>query len=80
MRLYPPTTMNTNSIQGDWNILKGKLKQAWAQLTFDEMKYMEGKADEFLGLIQKKTGEKRAALEKAMRECDELRVRTEQFC
>jgi uncharacterized protein YjbJ (UPF0337 family) len=79
MRLIP-TVMNTNSIQSDWNIMKGKLKQAWARLTCDELQYMEGKADEFLGRIQKKTGEKRVAIEKAMRECDELRERVEQFC
>lgn len=71
--LKPETSMNTILIQGDWNILKGKLKQAWALLMGDDMKYETGKTVEFLGRIQKKTGEKRAAIEKTMRECEELR-------
>ncbi|WP_395741369.1 CsbD family protein [Prosthecobacter sp.] len=71
--------MNTILLRGDWNILKGKLKQAWALLTRDETEYHEGKAAEYLGRVQRKTGEKRAALKKARRECDELRMQIDQF-
>lgn len=67
--------MNTILIQGTWNILKGKLKQACALLTGDNQKYERGKTVEFLGRIQKKTGEKRAAIQRTMRECEELRQR-----
>ena len=50
--------MNTNSLsfKGNWNIAKGKLKQKYAQLTDDDLKYVEGKEDELLGRIQKATG------------------------
>ncbi|WP_395742681.1 CsbD family protein [Prosthecobacter sp.] len=64
--------MSTLCIQADWNILKGKLKQAWALVTSDDLEYEEGKTDEFLGRIQKKTGEKRAAIRRARRACEEL--------
>ncbi len=64
--------MNTILLQGDWHILKGKLKQTWALLTGDDLDYQDGKSEEFLGRIQKKTGEKRAAIKRARRECEEL--------
>jgi uncharacterized protein YjbJ (UPF0337 family) len=60
--------MNTLEIKGDWNITKGKLKQKWANLTDDDLKYADGKYDEVLGRIQKRTGETREAVEKAIKE------------
>ena len=58
--------MNTLEIKGDWNIAKGKLKQKWAKLTADDLQFVEGKHDELLGRIQKRTGETRAAVEQAI--------------
>jgi uncharacterized protein YjbJ (UPF0337 family) len=43
-------------IKGNWNELKGKAKQQWANLTDDDLLYEEGKEDELYGRIQKKTG------------------------
>lgn len=43
--------------KGNWNIAKGKLKQKWGKLTDDDLDYVEGKEDELLGNIQKRTGE-----------------------
>jgi uncharacterized protein YjbJ (UPF0337 family) len=60
--------MNTLEIKGDWNITKGKLKQKWAKLTDDDLQYAEGKYDELLGRIQKRTGETREAVEKAIKD------------
>jgi len=44
------------SIKGNWNIIKGKLKQKYAQLTDDDLQFVEGKEDELIGRIQKRTG------------------------
>ena len=60
--------MNTLEIKGDWNITKGKLKQKWAKLTDDDLQYSEGKREELVGRIQKRTGETREAVEKAVHE------------
>ena len=43
-------------IKGNWNEVKGKAKQQWANLTDDDLLYEEGKEDELYGRIQKKTG------------------------
>ena len=60
--------MTKLEIKGDWNITKGKLKQKWAKLTDNDLTFTEGAEDEFLGRIQKRTGETREAIEKAVHE------------
>lgn len=60
--------MTTLEIKGDWNIIQGKLKQKWAKLTDDDLQYAVGKQEELLGRIQKRTGETREAVEKAIKE------------
>lgn len=59
--------MNKLQIKGDWNKAKGKLKQKWGDLTDDDLMYVEGKQDELVGRIQKRTGESKEAVEDAIR-------------
>jgi uncharacterized protein YjbJ (UPF0337 family) len=60
--------MTKLEIKGDWNIIQGKLKQKWASLTDDDLRYAEGQQEELLGRIQKRTGETREAVEKAIKD------------
>lgn len=46
-----------DKLKGNWNQVKGNLKQKWAKLTDDDLLYEEGKEDELIGKIQEKTGE-----------------------
>lgn len=48
--------LNTTEIKGNWNELKGKLKQQYANLTDDDLLYNEGEQDEMLGKLQIKLG------------------------
>jgi uncharacterized protein YjbJ (UPF0337 family) len=48
--------MPNQEIKGNWNELKGKLKQSFAELTDDDLLYEEGQQDEMWGKIQKKIG------------------------
>jgi uncharacterized protein YjbJ (UPF0337 family) len=56
--------MNSLHVKGDWNILKGKLKKKYAQLTDDDLRYVEGQEDELIGRIQKRTGDAKDVVEK----------------
>lgn len=47
---------NSKEIEGNWNELKGKLKQKFADLTDDDLLYEEGKEDEMWGKLQQKLG------------------------
>jgi uncharacterized protein YjbJ (UPF0337 family) len=61
--------MNTTTLKGDWNVIKGKLKQKYADLTDDDLRYEEGKADEVVGRIQQRLGKTR---EEAQRIVDDV--------
>lgn len=51
-------------LKGSWNELKGKIKQQYADLTDDDLLYEEGKDDEWMGRVQKKTGKTKEELAK----------------
>lgn len=48
--------MNNLKIKGNWNEIKGKLKQKYGQLTDDDLIFAEGKEDEMFGRLQQKLG------------------------
>ncbi|HEY8784203.1 MAG TPA: CsbD family protein [Mucilaginibacter sp.] len=56
--------MDKLQLKGGWNQVKGKIKQAYGHLTDDDLAYEEGKDDETLGKLQKKTGKSRDELVK----------------
>ena len=56
--------MDKLEIRGNWNEVKGKIKQQYADLTDDDLKYEEGKDEELLGRLQKKVGKGRDELVK----------------
>lgn len=51
--------MDTLTFQGKWNEWKGKIKQANASLTDDDLMYEEGKDEEMIGKMQTKLGKTR---------------------
>lgn len=48
--------MNDWKIKGNWNEIKGKLKQEYGMLTDNDLAFEEGKEDELLGRLQDKLG------------------------
>ncbi len=47
---------NSKEMEGNWEQLKGKLKQKYADLTDDDLLYEEGKEQEMWGKLQEKIG------------------------
>ncbi|MEZ5405551.1 MAG: CsbD family protein [Verrucomicrobiia bacterium] len=60
--------MNKTSLKGNWNVIKGKLKQKYAQLADEDLVYVEGKEDELIGNIQRKLGKSREEVEEMFEE------------
>jgi len=60
--------MDSLEIKGKWNEIKGRLKKSYAELTDDDLIYMEGKEDEMLGKIQQRTGKSRDELVKFIKD------------
>ena len=63
-----PNRMSILTAKGNWNIAKGKLKQKFARLTDDDLQFVEGKEYELIGRIQKRTGQSRKEIERAVDE------------
>lgn len=55
--------MNKTQVKGNWSLIKGKLKQQFADLTDNDLMYEEGKEDELIGRLQKKLGKSREEIE-----------------
>ena len=56
--------MNTTGVKGNWNEIKGRLKQKFATLTDDDLMYAKGKKDEMMGRLQIKLGKTKEDLDK----------------
>jgi len=56
--------MNSDTIKGQWHQLKGKAKERWGKLTDDDMKRVEGNAEQLSGIIQERYGIARDKAEK----------------
>lgn len=59
---------NLMELKGNWNELKGKLKQQYATLTDNDVLYEEGKQDELLGRLQIKLGKTKEEIQKMISE------------
>lgn len=56
--------MNTTELKGTWEEQKGKLKQKFAALTYNDLMFSEGKKEEMLGRLQIKLGKTKEELHK----------------
>ena len=59
--------MDKLNLKGNWNVVKGKLKQKYGDLTDDDLTNIEGKEDEFIGRLQKRIGKSREEIIEELR-------------
>ena len=48
--------MNWNRIEGNWQQLKGKVKEQWGKLTDDDFDIADGRRDQLAGVLQERYG------------------------
>ena len=60
--------MTNLKVKGDWNQVKGKLKQQYADLTDNDLLFEEGKEDELLGRLQTKLGKSKEEVRRIIEE------------
>jgi len=53
-----------DKIKGNWNQIKGKLRQEYAILNDNDLAYEVGQEEELLGRIQEKTGQTKEDIKK----------------
>ena len=47
---------NTQTANGNWNQVKGKIQEKWGDVTNDDLDRLQGQRDQIIGMIQAKTG------------------------
>jgi uncharacterized protein YjbJ (UPF0337 family) len=63
--------MNRDTVKGNWKQFKGKVKEKWGKLTDDELDQAEGKAEQIVGILQKKYGMAKEEAERKVKELEE---------
>jgi uncharacterized protein YjbJ (UPF0337 family) len=48
--------MTTDRLAGAWCQIKGKVKERWGKLTGDDLKQIEGHAEQLVGKLRKRYG------------------------
>ena len=59
--------MNWDQVEGKWKQMKGAAKKQWGKLTDDDLDYMAGSRDQFVGRLQERYG---IAKEEAQKQAD----------
>lgn len=60
--------MNDLKFKGNWNEIKGKLKERFGVLTDNDLAYKEGQEEQLLGNLQQKLGKSKDEIKKIIRE------------
>ncbi len=55
--------MNSDLIRRNWDVAQGRLKQEFADLTDDDLEYIDGEEEELLRRLVRRTGRPRALIE-----------------
>lgn len=55
--------MNSETLKGEWNQLKGSVKQKWADLTDDDLTHIDGSRDKLVGRLQERSGRTKEEVE-----------------
>ena len=66
--------MNWEQLAGSWQQLKGSVKQHWAKITDNDLEYIAGRRDRFVGKLRERHG---LSKEEAEKKADEW-LRTQQ--
>ena len=60
--------MTNPGVAGGWHQIKGKVQEEWGKLTDDDLKQLEGRAEQLAGKLQERYGLARAEAERQVSE------------
>lgn len=60
--------MNKEILSGNWQELKGKIKQQWGKLTDDDLTVISGNKDELYGKLKKYYGYNKEEINKKLKD------------
>ena len=56
--------MNKDQFKGSWRQFKGEVKKKWGEFTDNDLLEVEGDYDKFVGLMQKRYGDRKEEIER----------------
>lgn len=65
--------MNGDTLKGQWNQLKGSVREQWGKLTDDDLDRIQGESEQLVGRIQERYG---IARDEAQRQVNDWAPRT----
>jgi uncharacterized protein YjbJ (UPF0337 family) len=63
--------MAWDQIEGNWKQFKGRVKEAWGELTDDEIDQIAGKRDMLLGKLQERYGIEKDEADRRLRDFED---------
>ena len=60
--------MNEDTLKGQWNQLKGKVREKWGKLTDDDFDVIRGQSQQLVGRIQERYGIARDEAERQVKD------------
>lgn len=60
--------MNSDELKGQWEQLKGKLREKWSKLSDDDWQQVKGNKEKIVGKIQERYGIAKEQAEKELRD------------
>jgi uncharacterized protein YjbJ (UPF0337 family) len=63
--------MNENQLKGNWEQMKGKVREKWGKLTDDDLDVIGGKKDQLVGRLRERYGQKQEEAEQALKEFED---------
>ncbi|PKQ02200.1 MAG: CsbD family protein, partial [Alphaproteobacteria bacterium HGW-Alphaproteobacteria-12] len=56
--------MNWDKIEGNWTQMRGRVKEAWGDITDSDLQKIEGKRDRLAGILQERYGKEKDKVDK----------------
>lgn len=63
--------MNENELKGDWQTLKGKVREKWGKLTHQDLDVIAGKRDQLAGKLRERYGHAKDESERLVKEFED---------
>ena len=70
---YP---MNENELKGNWQVVKGKVREKWGKLTDQDIDVIAGKRDQLVGKLRERYGHAQGESERLVKEFEDGPPRT----
>ena len=63
--------MNKNELKGNWQMVKGKVREQWGKLTDQDLEVIAGKRDQLVGKLRERYGVAQREAERLVRKFED---------